>query len=129
MAYRKASLSGSHIIVALFVLAIIGFIAMQNRHELIRSVAGVSIMRGFYEKASVSLPKSPSASSFNIYYRRSTDTGFPYSVRNIPATQTSYTILYLRKGILYQYKIAAVGKDGQEIWFSDVEQFTSLQPM
>ncbi len=102
---------------------------IANKRTVVRSVAGVSIMRGVFAEATIPLPELDETVSYNIYYKQTTDTTFTHAVRNIPAESDSYTISYLRKGVQYQYKVAAVGPDGAEFWFSDVKPITKIEPM
>ena len=111
--------------VLLFIFAIV----LPNKQAINQSVAGVSIMRGIYVQATVNLPDIDGAVSYNIYFKKLSESDFTNAVRNIPAGTTTYTISYLKKGINYQYKIAAVGKNGSEFKFTDSALFSNIQGM
>ncbi len=110
------------------VLFVFGFV-FTNRHQITKSVAGVSIMRGVFAEATVQLPRLPGAVSYNIYYRKSGDHTFTSAVRNISPETSSYIISYLRKGVSYEYQVSAENDKGSEFWFSSVEPLTPLRSM
>ena len=110
------------------VLFIFTFIFMDRR-SISQSVAGISIVQGLYDQATVGLPSVPGAVSYNIYYRQSSTSSFDQAVRNIPARLPAYTISYLKKGTSYQYRISALNAQGSEFWFSPTQNLVNLQPM
>ncbi len=120
--YTGLLIVGSSIAILLVIFLVL------NKRSVAQSVAGTSLTRGFYEEAIIPLPHVDGANFFNIYYKRATDSTFTNAVSNIPASSTSYTISYLRKGTPYQYEISALGT-GSEFWFSNISSITNLQPM
>lgn len=133
----KRTSQGSHqpiffrrivIISACLILVVAGVITI-NRHSVSRAVAGVSISRGLFMQSTIQLPTNPDAASYNIYYKRDREKDFTNAARNILPTVSTYTISYLKKGAVYQYRIATVNSKGKEVSFSEVKQITNLQPM
>lgn len=119
-----------YIVIGTVTLLLLAFaVALSNKQVINKSVAGASIMRGMYLQTTVNLPDIKNAVSYNIYYKKSSESDFTNAVRDIPAGTKSYTISYLRKGIDYQYKIAAVNKNGSEFLFSDSAPLTDLEGM
>ncbi len=114
------------IISACLVLVIL--VASLPKGTASQAVAGVSIMRGLFEQATIPLPSNPHAASYNIYYGQSGEQSFTNSVRNIPPKVTNYTISYLKKGVTYKYSIATV-VNGKEVSFTPVKTLIGLQPM
>jgi hypothetical protein len=112
-----------------FVLLVLGGIIAWQRHAVLRSIAGTSIVRGMYSQATIALPKTSGAVSYNIYYGEKAKNDFPFSVRNIPANNSSYHIAYLKKDTKYQYKISALNKAGEEIWWSKVQPIPATEAM
>src|SRR6266852_4597115 len=109
--------------VGLFLLLLVliaGGVFFQRR-AVMKAVAGTGILRVMYAQASVYLPRTPDVSSYNIYYKQSSDKSFMYAVHKIPASASTYTISYLKKNGSYVYKVSALGKNGKEIWWSDVK--------
>ena len=86
-------------------------------------------MAGLFNQAVVAIPSVPNAASYNIYYGQVGEQTFTNAVRNIPTNVTNYTISDLKKGVNYQYRVAAVDKNGKEFLFSAVKPLTNLQPM
>lgn len=116
------------IISACLVLVIVGFVN-ANRHSITQAVAGVSIMQGLFNQATVTLPSVPDAASYNIYYRQQGEASFTNAVRNIPVSVDSYTISDLKKGATYEYQVSAENSGGKEIYFSDIKTLTNVSPM
>lgn len=116
------------IIVTACVLLVVGVFNLKKT-SITQSVAGIGIMRGLFQQATVSWERNPLASSYNIYYKEKGDSTFTNSVRNIPANVTSYTISYLKKGATYEYKISAADANGREYDWSVTQPITNLQPM
>jgi hypothetical protein len=112
----------------LVLVLLIGFVFVE-RHALLRTLAGTGMFKSMYVQSMIKLPHITDASSYNIYYSPASNGTFPYSVRNISNTTSSYTISYLRKDISYQYKISALNKAGKEIWWSKVNPLSDVQPM
>jgi len=117
------------IITTSLVVLLIVITGFLNKRTVVRSVAGVSIVRGIFSQATIPLPQLQEVTSYNIYYKQTSDKTFTHAVRNIPANVTSYTISYLRKGVAYQYEVSAVGPGGAEFWFSGVKPLTNLISM
>lgn len=103
--------------------------AICNKATFNRAVAGMSITRGLFVQSTVPVPNIPGAASYNIYYKTASETDYTNAVRNIPSYLSFYTISYLKKGVVYQYKIAAVNHDGGEYWFAPEKILTNLQSM
>lgn len=110
----------------LFLFAVLLF---TNNGNVTQSVAGISVARGLFAQATITLPDIEGAVAYNIYYKKSTDEDYTNAVRAIPTSVDSYTISYLTKGATYNYKIAAVNEEGQEFLWSEVQNLTELQPM
>lgn len=102
---------------------------ITNKHAVTQSVAGMSIARGLFDQATVQLPNVPGASTYNIYYKAASDSTFDHAVSNIPAIEKSYTISYLKKNTIYEYKIYAADKTGSEFWWSPVSTLTNIESM
>ncbi len=113
----------------LFLFAFV-FVAKPN---MTQSVAGVTVARGLFAQATVSIPNINGALYYNIYYKEKNssekDRHFPHAVRKIPPTVSSYTISYLKKNKQYEYKISAVDIAGKEFWWSGIKTLTNIQPM
>lgn len=112
----------------LVLVLLVGF-ALVERHSLLRALTGTGMFNGMYVQSTITLPHVADASSYNIYYSPASNGSFPYSVRNISNDTSSYTISYLRKDIVYQYKISALNKTGKEIWWSKVGSLSDVHPM
>ena len=54
------------------------------------------------------------ASSYNIYFKETGQSGFTHAISNLPGNATSYTVTFLKKGRGYWYAITAVNSDGKE---------------
>jgi len=117
------------VIISACLVLVVGIAVSFNKGAASRAVAGVSIMQGLFDQATVPLPPVPGAVSYNIYYRQTGEQNFSNAVRNIPPNVTIYTISYLKIGVNYEYRYAAVDKDGEEFQFSNVKPLTNLQPM
>jgi hypothetical protein len=111
------------------VLLVIFGVAFLRGGTVTRSVAGISIARGFFDQATVSLPQVSGATSYNIYYKQVSDPTFIHAVRNIPTNMKSYTISYLKKNTTYNYKISAADFKGSEFWWSPVEILSNIESM
>jgi hypothetical protein len=111
------------ILVLLF--GVFGFI---QRRAITHSVLGASVFRGLYAKATISLPSIPTVVSYNVYYKAVSDSTFTNAMRSIAPAPT-VTLLSLKKGIAYEYKIAGLDASGREIWFSPISPITNMQPM
>ena len=86
-------------------------------------------MNGLFDQATVSLPPVPNAAAYNIYYgQEGTDT-FTNAVRDIPPNISQYTLSYLKKGVKYDYRVAALDQNDKEFYFSPTEPLTNLQGM
>ena len=118
-----------YIIISSVLVLLFAVLVFSNKRKIAQSVAGASIMNGFYNAAIIPLPQIDGAETYEIYYKSSSDTTFVNSVRNIPANQKSYYVSYLKKGTEYQYEVSAVNEDGSEFWFSEIQPITNLQPM
>jgi hypothetical protein len=110
-----------------FVLFILGF-AILHKPQVTQSVAGVSIARGLFAQATVDLPKIDGAEAYNVYYKKVSAHEYTNAARSIPASSTTYTISYLKKGEAYEYKISATA-NGSEFWWSTVKDLTNINPM
>lgn len=101
----------------------------MDRRQLSQQVAGISIVNGLYNQATIGLPSIPGAVEYNIYYKTSTSSTFDHAARDIPTSVSAYTISYLEKGKNYVYKISALNAEGAEFWFSPTQNLINLQPM
>lgn len=86
-----------------------------------QAVAGISITRGLFDQANVTIPDVTGASSYNIYFKKTSEADFNNAVRGIGTDLHQYTISYLTKGASYEYKIAARDANGEEFWFSEIK--------
>jgi hypothetical protein len=117
------------IIISACVVVVLGGLFAINRRHAMQAVAGASIARGLFVQVTVQIPFIPEAASYNIYYKQDNAKEFTNAVRNITPNITQYTISYLKKGINYQYRVAAVDSTGREFMFTQAEPLTNLQPM
>ncbi len=115
------------IIVGILVV-LVGVGGFIQRRAITHSVLGASVFRGLYAQATVSLPSIPTVVSYNVYYKAVSDSTFTNAMRNIAPAPT-VTILSLKKGVEYQYKVAGLDASGREIWFSPTSAITNMQPM
>ena len=114
---------------ACLMLVFVAAVVTIKRHTLSQAVAGTSIVRGFYEQATIPLPAVTNAVTYNIYYKTADEATFTNAARDIPSDIHYYTLSYLKKGVQYKYKYAAVDNLGKEFFFSDVSPITDLKPM
>lgn len=117
------------IIIGICIVLLMSVFIIANKRTVAREVAGISIMKGLWNEATIQLPQINGVNSYNVYYKAVSDPTFIHAARNIPATSTYYTLSYLRKGTLYEYRVSAVDNTGTEIWFSDIKQVTNTQSM
>ncbi len=117
------------VIISACLVLFVGVTATFNRSSVRGAVDGMSVMAGLYDQSTVTLPIVPGAVSYNIYYGQTGEQTFSNAVRNIPSTIHSYTISDLKKGVNYDYRYAAIDKNGREFLFSEVKPITDLQPM
>jgi hypothetical protein len=117
------------VIISACLVLFVGVTATFNRSSVRQAVDGMSVMAGFYNQTTVTLPYVPNAISYNIYYGQAGEQNFTNAVRNIPSTIHSYTISDLKKGVSYEYRYAAVDKSGKEFLFSAIKPIIYLQPM
>ncbi len=134
---RKVSAGGGQTIVfhrivivsACLSLFVVGIIAM-NRHDVMQSVAGTSIMRGMFAEATITIPNDlKNADSYTVYYKQADEKEFTNSIRNVSPSVGTYTISHLKKGASYEYRFAAVDASGKEFMFSEIIPLTDLRPM
>ena len=107
---------------------IAGIVGMVNKSSLNQAVAGVTIVRGMYKQATITLPSVANATGYNIYYRTATEPNFSNAVRNISPTVTTYTVSYLKPNTVYYFKISAL-QNGKETYFSPTKPLSNLQSM
>lgn len=74
-----------------------------------------------YYQVKVKWQSVAGASYYNIYYKEKGAKNFNHAVRLLPANSVSYTIGYLRKGVVYQYNLAAVNDAKVEYWWSGLK--------
>jgi len=117
------------VVISACLLLAVGVTATFDKPVVRGAVEGASIMAGLDDQATVPLPVVPNAVSMNIYYRQVGSPTFTDAVRNIPPTAHYYIISDLKKDTNYEYRYAAVDKNGKEFLFSDVKPLTDLQPM
>jgi len=110
------------------VLFVFGF-ALLNKPAVNKAVAGTTIMRGMYAQTTISVPHVEGAVAYNVYYKQSSDKNYTNAVRKIPTNIATYTISYLKKNAVYEYKISALNPAGREFWWSQTQTFTALQAM
>ncbi len=117
------------IVSAVLALFVVGAITL-NRHDVMKSVAGTSIMRGAFAEATVKVPNDlQNAVSYTIYYKQADEKEFTNSVQNVSPTVGSYTISHLKKGASYEYRFAAVDASGKEYMYSEIIPLTDLRSM
>ncbi|MGI8419153.1 MAG: fibronectin type III domain-containing protein [Candidatus Levyibacteriota bacterium] len=116
------------VITACLVIILGGFVFV-NRHRVSSAVAGASIIRGLFMQAPVTMPNIPDAKLYNIYYKQTDAQEFSNAVRGVSPTIPTYTISYLKSGVSYAYRIAAVNSIGEEFYFSETTPLKGLQPM
>ena len=107
---------------------IVGITMTFDKGSLSRAVAGVSITRGLFMQAMITLPSDADANSYNIYYKQSGDQDYTNAVRNISPNAHTYLVSYLKKGVTYQYTVAEV-INGKEVSFTPIQEITNLKPM
>lgn len=137
---RRSSHSAEHLLLLPFsfrriilvttaIALFIGVVVLFNRNQLTQSVAGISITKGLFAQARVDLPKISGARTYNVYYREKSGKDYTNVARDIPASTSSYTISYLKKGEEYIFKVAVVDYTGAEVWWSNDETLTNIEPM
>ncbi|HSX40186.1 MAG TPA: fibronectin type III domain-containing protein [Candidatus Saccharimonadales bacterium] len=89
------------------------------------SVLGASTVA--FRQGDTSWNAIPGAAAYNIYYKAAADRAFIHSVPRLPASITSYTIGYLKKGVQYQYIVTALDSSGKEFWSSGVKWMTNYR--
>lgn len=67
-----------------------------------------------YNKGTVKVNKVANISCYNIYYKESAETKYTHAVRCLPNTSTSYTIQYLKRGVIYKYNVSAIDNSGNQ---------------
>src|ERR1700745_1653395 len=72
------------VVISACLVLVVGIAATFNRGAASQAVAGVSITRGFFEQATITIPQVYGADSYNIYYKQLGEQKFTNSVRNIP---------------------------------------------
>lgn len=117
------------ILVTTAIALFLGVVVILNKPTITQSVAGVSIARGLFSQATIELPKVEGATSYNVYYKKTSAREYTNSAREIPLSSTSYTISYLKKGEEYLYKVAAVNEQGAEFWWTDDKYLQNIVPM
>jgi hypothetical protein len=116
------------VIISACLVMVIGLAASFNRGAASQAVAGATITRGLFNQTTVTIPSTPNATGYNIYYKQQGEQKFTNAVRNIPVYVHQYTINYLKKGVTYQYTQAAI-VSGKEINFTPLKTVTNLQSM
>lgn len=127
--FRQFGSKNIIIVISSLSVAAVGLSLLAHKHTVFQAVEGASIFRPMFAQTTVQIPQIEGARSYNIYYWVATDTTFTHAARNIPATSTSFTVEYLRKGVNYVYKISAVNQRGAEFWFSESTPITQLSSM
>jgi hypothetical protein len=117
------------ILVTTAIALFVGVVVLFNKNQLTQSVAGISITKGLFAQARVDLPKIEGAASYNIYYKKQSASDYTNVARDIPASTVSYTVSYLKKGEEYIYKVAVVDGTGAEVWWSEEQPLTHIEPM
>jgi hypothetical protein len=116
------------VIISACLVMVFGIVATFNHGRASQAVAGASITQGLFNQTTVSIPSTPYATGYTIYYKQQDEQNFTNAVRNIPINVHQYTISYLKKGVTYQYTEAAI-VDGKEINFTPLKTITNLQSM
>ena len=116
------------VVISACVVLVIGIAATFNRGAASQAVAGASIARGLFVQSEVTIPHVYGATEYNIYYRQLGEQKYTNAVRNIPPYVNTYLISYLKKGVTYQYTVAAV-IDGKEVSFTPAQTLINTQPM
>jgi hypothetical protein len=116
------------VIISACLVMVIGLAASFNRGAASQAVAGATITRGLFNQTTVTIPSTPNATGYNIYYKQQGEQKFTNAVRNIPVYVHQYTINYLKKGVTYQYTQAAI-VGGKEVNFTPLKTVTNLQSM
>jgi len=124
-----ASFSFQRIVVITTCLVIVFAVVLANKNKVTQSVAGISVARGLFSQVNVGWDPVYGATSYNLYYKQTDDHEFTNSVRNIPADITEYTVSYLTKGKKYDYKLAVVGANGQEFFWTEVHPLSEPESM
>lgn len=65
------------------------------------------------------------AFSYNIYFKEMGESNYTHAAADLPADARSFTLEFLKSGVKYIYKIAAVNGEGKEFWFSEEKSFFS----
>ncbi len=82
-----------------------------------------------YHQAAVSWWGVADARSYNIYFRDPQSPTYSYAVPDLPSTSRRYTLRYLRPGVAYLYRVAAVKWDGKEYWVDSEKELLGIGPM
>lgn len=124
------SISYQRIIIfsACVVISLVAVVSVTKGH-FNQAVAGISIARGFFAQGAIALPPVEGATSYNIYYKQSSESTFSNTVIGIPETVRSYTVSYLKKGTTYEYKVSALDATGKEFWWSPTRSMSGIQSM
>ena len=109
------------VVISACVVLAVGVMGTFDRPLVRGVVEGASTVAGLDDQATVLLPTVPNAVAFNIYYRKVGSPTFDNAVRNIPANDHYYIISNLSKDVNYEYRYAAIDKNGSEFLFSDVK--------
>src|SRR5260221_3693120 len=122
------------IISACLLLVIVGGV-LPNKRAVNQAVAGASIVRVFYNQASISLPAycagaCTRATSYNLYFKQAGEKTFTNAARNIQPTNvnTTVTIQFLKQGVTYLYEVKAV-KEGKEFYTSPIKPIVNSHSM
>jgi fibronectin type 3 domain-containing protein len=133
---RKSTSGNEHLILFRRVLLIttcmtlfVFLAADVSKKGVTQSVAGISVAKGLFAQATLTLPRITSAASYNIYYKEVADGHYIHAVRKIPAEATTYLVSYLKKNKKYHYKISAVDNNGKEFWWSKETVLTNTLSM
>ncbi|MBI3443093.1 fibronectin type III domain-containing protein [Candidatus Woesebacteria bacterium] len=78
-----------------------------------------------YSQGTVMWQSVPGATHYNIYYKESSDKTWMHAVRRLPANASSYTIMYLKRGVPYWYMVTAK-KEGKEFWWSTTKKLSTM---
>lgn len=119
------------LITTCLVLAVVAVLVF-NKKPVTQSVAGVSVARGLFNQATITMPTVPGVDHYNIYFKEVSDKRDIKKVNGVRVAKNvpTYTISYLKKGAQYEYVIsAAYANTGKEFWWSDVKPLTNLQSM
>lgn len=67
----------------------------------------------------------PEAKGYNLYYKEAGQMKWTHAVAHLPWNSTSYNIMYLKPGVKYSYRVAALNAKWAEFWWSSEKWLTT----